>query len=1587
MGGFSLVALPVRRPTATSMFFVGLVLLGLFAWYRMPVELMPALRGEQLVINFARPGSDPEVVEREILLPLGARVGELPGLTETWGEVNGARGRLMLEFERGTNIRVRELELAGIAAELARTQPEGTFINVSSQDFTAFSRFAMIVHVTGGADQNALRDLVDQRIQPRIAALPGVSQVIATGGAPREVTVWIDPDRAAALGIRPESITRLLGQSVQRLRHLGGTERDGRRWPVVLDGRPEGVASIGDLRIDLARPVLLRHVADIEMATAVPESAFRINGEDATGLLVFQEEGANLVRLGRALRERIDELRDEWAPYGVDLRIGFDAAETVEQQLDRLKQLALSGFVIALVVLYLFLREPRAVAVVAVAVPVSLLIAGAMLYLGGYTLNLVTLLGLAVGVGMLVDNSIVVFESVQRFLERGLPAEAAAIAGIERTVRAIFASSATNAVVFLPAVFLVEDGLIRGALELIAVAILLPLAASLIVAIGLVPLLAEKLAAPAALARLERKAEWRREHGGSAPPQRSRAVLSALLKSALRRPTPWLVGVSVSIVLTIVIALPWVLVGSLAQQAEQADQVTLEIELRGGTSLAAAGTRFARIEQAVLGLDGIELVESSFQEVGGTLTVHLDPDARDAGRVTAGRVREEVRKAVEGLDGVEIRTASADGSGDGGASGEGGGPGGMLGASDSSIRVSGPDMVQLNLIAREIQSRLESIPEVEEAWISSSAGQDELRVEPLSTALAAYRLNPEDVLSTLNVFRREGVQLEVGFTLADGRELPLTVRRPEPVTVDALQTIGGLRLATDEGALPLGVVTAGSRVPAPPPITHHNGRRELAVSYSLSSSAPATGPERIALEAAIQDAVRSVYRPSGYTVEASGADDSSTWFRRIFVPILLLLFAVLAITFESLTLPILVLVAVPLTVLGATWSLVLAGVGAGIYALVGVIALLGLTVNPAILLVDRMQQRVHASGCSGGAAAIAAVRERTRPVLMTSCTTIAGLWPLALSTGAELEIWPPFATVVMGGLATSTVLTLLVIPIGFVLLTRIDRIFGRLGPWIVLGWIAATAAVIAPLIATGRLSSLTWQIVTTVLVAAALLWLFVRLFERAPKLELDPGATAIEARYLSKIYGRPGPVKRAWRLGDDRDGTDVPRSRRDSLERASTFGLLLAGALYLAMHVELLPWRVLFAYLAAAFAARVVIELRNAIRPADAVRPAQPARRARFDAAVRNAAPWIMLAALLVGYTLLPRLEGASPDVPAVAVAVLAALTLLVQLGRHSARRAVALQGRDADGGAEVGRVRAAWRSASVSVFGFDLPKTEIEALATTSFGAKRGMIGILGPNGAGKTTLLRLLAAVLEPTSGAIHYRGRPKRLVGDHVSRWVGYLPQEFGLPNHLTAEEYLDYFAILYDVGDRRERRERVTALLDEVGLRERRHEKIGGFSGGMRQRVAVARTLLRQPPIIIVDEPTVGLDPRERIRFRNLLSRLAEGRVVLFSTHVVEDVAVACERVIVMSRGRIVYDGAPADLAKLADGRTWEIRLRADETVELSAGAKVIDQVPDAGGRVRMRVLSATRPHPDATAIDPVIEDGYLELVSRGSATDA
>ncbi|UCD37042.1 MAG: efflux RND transporter permease subunit, partial [Fidelibacterota bacterium] len=790
-------SLPVRRPVATSMLFAAITLLGIVGWQKIPVELLPDLEGDQLYVSFYRPKSEPEVVEREILIRLEARVSELPGMAESWGEVRGSQGSFRVRFEPDSDIKVRQLELQRLATELTRGQPEGTIITVNAQDLSSISRFVMIIQVMGGADTNALRSLVDDRIQPRLSAVTGVDTVWVAGGAPEEVTVSIDPNRCAALGISPSSVEMSLSRSVQRLRFLGGLEGEDSRTAVMLDGRPRGTHAIAETRVELDKPVLIRHVATVERGTGQRDMLFRVNSKPSVGLIVFQEEGANLVELGRELRARVHSLGNEFRPYGVEFLIGSDGAGYVETLIDRLKKLALSGFLIALVVLYLFIRQTRAVCVVAVAVPVSLLAALAMLFVGSYSLNLVTLFGLAVGIGMLVDNSIVVYEAVQRRLERGASPDEAATQGVGLTIRAIVAATVTTAVVFLPVAFLTEGVMVRGMLRVLAVAILLPLVSSLLVAVGLVPLLARHLAAPAALSRLKAMRERRKLYAGQVPPDRGRELFSGLLKVALRRPAGWLTVVAAAVLFTVIVAIPWVGVNTMSQEAEEADEIRLSVDVPPGQSLEAIGKDFVALEQAALDLDGVEYVESVIQEGDASLTVHLvDPDQRPED-ISARRVRAKVREAADTQKGLNIRSEQSSGDN----SSDGGGEAGLFGEGPAEIVLSGPDAGQLMELAKAIKERLESIPEVGRhgVWISGKAGQDEIQIVPDHFMLNSLGLTPGDVLPMLTMLSREGTTMRTGLILEDGREIPMKVRTPEIRHTNISREMDHLRLNTPAG--------------------------------------------------------------------------------------------------------------------------------------------------------------------------------------------------------------------------------------------------------------------------------------------------------------------------------------------------------------------------------------------------------------------------------------------------------------------------------------------------------------------------------------------------------------------------------------------------------------------------------------------------------------------------------------------------------------------------------------------------------------------------------------------------------------------
>ena len=297
-----------------------------------------------------------------------------------------------------------------------------------------------------------------------------------------------------------------------------------------------------------------------------------------------------------------------------------------------------------------------------------------------------------------------------------------------------------------------------------------------------------------------------------------------------------------------------------------------------------------------------------------------------------------VRNAARELQGIEILRPGEDelGGGDGGGPGGQQGLGGLLGGAPAEVVLSGPDSEQLDILARNIQFQLESMPQVAQAWMSSRPGMAEIWVEPRRRAFEAFGLTLDDVLPVLRLAGREGQQIQTGFVLPTGRELPMVVERKDVRRQrGASRDLTRLRVTTKAGVVPVIALATVRRMPAPPVIAHHNGRRELTVLYRLSGDVPDTGPGRLGVEDQIAAAVRSVPRPPGFTVETPAETETTSWFRRILVPVVGLLFLVLAMTFESLTLPVLVLLALPLTLLGSTWALAIAGMPLDIMAMLG----------------------------------------------------------------------------------------------------------------------------------------------------------------------------------------------------------------------------------------------------------------------------------------------------------------------------------------------------------------------------------------------------------------------------------------------------------------------------------------------------------------------------------------------------------------------------------------------------------------------------------------------------------------------------
>jgi len=1568
----SLSSLAVGRPVTTAMFFTALSVLGFISLDRLSVELMPEVVYPEIFVSATLRGAGPEEVERDLVMPLEEELGRLERVAEVTASAGINRGSMRLSYRPGTDMKYALLQVQGAVDRLAPSLPDQVRLDVQRFDTGDMSSAIMELQVLGEGDLDWLREFAEEEIQPHLEALDGVVSATVMGGRPPAVQVLADPHKLQAHGLTFGDLTSAINAANQSRTYLGQVYDGGRVLPVSVAGQYADLLQMRQTVIAPAGPLRLGDVAAVRAGVQERTDLSRIDGVPAVGLRIQKEDEANLMEVAAAVEAEVARLNRELAAEDVRLLVSSSQADLMDESLDTLVRAALAGLVLGLAVLFLFLRNLRFVSVLLLAVPVSLLVTFNLMYAWDLSLNVLSLCGLALAMGMLTDNSIVVMESIFKHAQRGADPATAARNGARDVGRAVIAATATTVLVFLPVVFIQTD--YQDVLAELALAVVFPLLASLLVALTLVPSVAAR-----SLSR-----------GAPGPPGTGwlMSAYTVLLKTALRHRARLATGLAVGLLVTLALSSFLMLQ---QQVVGEESQFSVYVDLPEGATLAATDTVAVQVEQAVRQLPGVERFLTSVQEGQASIAVHLaDPGTRDDDLSVAqlkALLDERTAAISSGTIGYEtLAAAGGGGRGGGGMGRQSGGFNLQSGAVSEQLVIRGYDLSVLQMIADDLTYRLEELDDIDATSVRSdvqrSAPEVQVVADPL--ALLDRGLEVRAVLAAIEEASPEGTQAQTRFLEADGTETVIEVLPTDDAgdedsgDDDASEWgtgIAGLRelpVATGDGQFAvLGELASVRTDEGRATIQRTDQSRRAVVTYRFADEVTDSQPLLEEARGLVRQTVADLVLPDSYTVEVVETETDTAYYWMIGVASLLV-YMVLAALFESLSAPAIIFATLPAAVIGSCWALLLSGTGltstAGPMALLGFVVLLGIAVNNGIILIDAIGALRERRGYRRERAVLAASRTRVRPILMTSATTLLGVMPLALEFGGDYEIWPPFALTVLGGLSLSMLSTLLFVPVAYMGIDQVTAWLRGLG-----GAGLAAAALAAAAGAWGvhlRYDSLLWTslaLPSLGLVAVTAVWLAQRLHRaRVERRRAAESIVAIQLRTLTKAYGAPGRLRREWGRFE----------RRAALLRAAGQNPVDRGAV-----ADSLVWKApllgLLAYLHTYFADPLWLYL-LALGTWGLLRHlagclallGQPSRWRRPAAALERWSRWGLPVACFAYVQW--RLGLLSVTAASVALWALAAGS------RHLARRVErgAVDPESLTGRTATLRRRAYAGAAALPVVGVRQPP--FVALDGIDLEIGRGMFGLLGPNGAGKTTLMRLVCQVLEPTCGSVAVNGVNVERLG-RLEGLIGYLPQHFGLYDHLTVAAYLEYRALLEGFRQPARRRQRVDACLSQVNLDDRRHDLIGSLSGGMRQRVGIAQTLLHMPQVVVVDEPTAGLDPVERIRFRNLLARLSQERIVVFSTHIVEDVSGTCSRLAVLDQGHLLYTGAPAALRDRSRGRVWETVVPEASFARLETRTRVISHLRTPEG-VRARFLAPSSPMGLACQpAEPTLEDAYIDLL--------
>lgn len=1437
----------VRRSITTIMFFAAIVMLGGVSFFKLPMQEIPDIAAPAgAAYCFSEQQMSVEELERRIIEPIEGEIAQLPNVKKFNVWSRGGRGAFFpIEFEFGTNVKYRIVDLQDRLDKIRRQFPRRSLhVNAFPFETSWFNKEFMDLVLKAPEDDPYLERINTDRIRQRLNDIDGVANARIFGGKEPTVDVTIFQDKMREFGIPLWQVMNRVQSFANEPVFLGDIEEQGKQLFVRLDGQFKDTSEIEDVILNEEGNLAVRHLGIAENTYNKREDLRRVDGQPALGVDMEREALVNPIELSRRAMKVIDDINEELKAIDeeYELTVTWNSADNIIELLTNLTRLALVGILLSMFVLYMFIRNLRMSLVVCVVIPICIVATFNAMYFLNMSINFVTLMGLAVGVGTLIDSSIVVLENVFRHHERGKSPYGSAIVGTHEVGTAVFALTLTNVVVFLPIVFV--EGWVRLVFTEGALAIVIPMIISMLVALTLVPMLTvkvlqisdqkkalfaakmKKLGEPlpaGAMGIVHTPAhsfnlDWIRRIRDWIPwpsMAQTRRFYGRILKNCLRHRVRFLIAIVLVCLYTYYYTMGQIN-RDVMQQSQDQDVFYVFVYLPEGTVQEHTVKVVDQVEDILLReVPEAEHIHSWVEQDNASIRVHLK-NIREREREST-TIQEDLRPIIESFAAAEVtfsrsRTRGSENEMPSMDTGRGG-----------EIEIRGPEYTQINSIAENFALIVAQVPGIRDVYNDNESGPLEIHFTLDREAASLLQITPNLIAREIQLAQRRGEYATILMKKGD-REIDIIFSQyesPADIAQGKDESRRGIKfeelrqipiysplLATTISLEDLGTFSIERSMGS---IQRENRERIGRIRFD---TVPNSKFQEI--EETVKALIESYPLPAGYRMNLAGrsqrVDESIEALRQIVILAVLLMYMCVASLFESFSLPFTILFSIPLALVGIVWAFILTGNAFSEMAGLGVVFLIGMLPNSPILLVHFSNYLRRFKNYPRERAVMMSGYSRLRPILMTVLTTNLGLLPMAFPWRGDEE-WVPFAICVIGGLTSSTILTLIIVPGFYFIIEDIANLVKRVFRYI---W--------------------SWR------------WVFV-FWSHRKRLQVKQHAIAYRVK--------------------------PPREE---------------------------PLTITIDHLTRIYA---------------------PNRIERMSQSLNS-------------FWNRARILSPNPS--------LVAPVFQEQEKQHStlARK---------------------------------------KALDQVSITIESGLFGLLGPNGAGKTTLLRILAGLDQPSRGYLSICGYDTKKEARKAQKIVGYLPQYFDVYGHMTAYQYLEYFALLKGIKRKRERKEAIEKALEMVNLLDQKNVPVGQFSGGMKRRVGLAQLLVKAPKVIIVDEPTVGLDPIERLRFRNLLVKLSKDRIVILSTHIVEDVERCSRNIALIDQGKVFYQGSPDRLIETVKGCVWEITLSEEEEwFRFRREYKVSSQVRTAEG-IRLRVISPTRPAENAVEVEPNLEEAYLYHTRR------